>query len=140
MVAEATTLCPRCGQPLRHTTNEHKERVLYCWTHGEMQERRPAVRPRSAKMVTGGKPRTSKSKSNWEEKLVPTNGERIAQLRQARVLSQWKLARVAGVSRGFVKRAEQGSRVYRLPLETLAGALGVEVSELQANTLSDHGD
>lgn len=134
MVAEAMTLCPHCHVQLRQTTNEYRERVLYCWTHGEMQERRPAVRPRSAKMVTGGKPRTSKSKSksNWEEKLVPTNGERIAQLRQARVLSQWKLARVAGVSRGFVKRAEQGSRVYRLPLETLAGALGVSVAELVA--------
>lgn len=73
-----------------------------------------------------------------EKRQTPTTiefGRRLRALRTARGMSQHKLAEVAGLDKNWPTEAERGYINPTLEtLEKLASALGVDVSELIADT------
>lgn len=64
-------------------------------------------------------------------KVLKTFGARIRALRQARGLSQEKLAELAGLHRTYISSIELGERNVSLKnIQALADALGVSLQEL----------
>jgi transcriptional regulator with XRE-family HTH domain len=60
-------------------------------------------------------------------------GRRLRELRLARGLSQEELAFRSGLDRTYVSQAEQGRRnTTLLTMQKLAGALGIQLTELLA--------
>lgn len=58
-------------------------------------------------------------------------GNKIKQLRLARSLSQYRLAKLAGVAQSFIHEVESGQKSPTVrTLAKLAGALGVTVARL----------
>jgi transcriptional regulator with XRE-family HTH domain len=56
--------------------------------------------------------------------------EKLKTLREERVLTVAELARQAGVSKNTISKAENGGSVYPSTVRKLAGALGVDPSDL----------
>ena len=61
--------------------------------------------------------------------MIPV-GNNIRRIRQERGLTQWQLSRAVGVTPGKILLVERGEKCSRELLESIADALGVDVTKL----------
>jgi ribosome-binding protein aMBF1 (putative translation factor) len=135
--------CPHCQRPVQTFTDERHQRQYRCWDHGEVYEADRAAKPprnqrRAPRIGVVGRG------NQWSRAhlVVPLDGARLRELREAAGLLPRELAALSGLTTTCIRDWERLSpSVVRANLERVAGVLGVTLGDLTlANAVSDRTD